>query len=84
VGTKFQDHTRLKGSPKGTFIVLDAPDEESMGFIFLSAKHADPVGNNPTGENSVCAQNPFPGDLSVMGDVSTVGAPGDPSCQIVN
>ena len=64
MGTKFQDHTRLKGSPKGTFIVLDAPDEESMGFIFLSAKHADPVGNNPTGENSVCAQNPFPGDLS--------------------
>jgi hypothetical protein len=32
-------------------MVLDAPDEESMGFIFLSAKHTDPVGNNPTGEN---------------------------------
>jgi hypothetical protein len=28
-------------------MVLDAPDEESMGFIFLSAKHTDPVGNQP-------------------------------------
>jgi hypothetical protein len=38
VGTKFQAHTRLKASPKGTFIVLDAPGEESIGFIFLSAE----------------------------------------------